>query len=46
MRLTKVTLRRRPISKGRQTLFLDYYPAVRDPESMKMMRWEYLGIYI
>ena len=46
MRLTKVTLRHKPISKGRRTLFLDYYPAVREPETMKMMRWEYLGIYI
>lgn len=46
MRFTRVSLRRRNISKGRQSLFFDYYPAIRDPETMKMMRWEYLGIYI
>jgi len=46
MRLTRVVLRRRSISKGRQSLYLDYYPAIRDPETMKMKRWESMGIYI
>lgn len=46
MRLTRVILRRRNISKGRQSLYLDYYPPIRDPETMKMIRWEYLGIYV
>jgi hypothetical protein len=27
-------------------LYLDYYPAVRNPETMQMSRREYLGIYI
>lgn len=43
---TKVTLRQRAISKGRISLYLDYYPAVRHPETMQMSRREYLGIYI
>ena len=43
---TKVTLRQRAISKGRISLYLDYYPAVHHPETMQMSRREYLGIYI
>ena len=43
---TKVTLRQRPISNGRITLYLDYYPAIRNPHTMKMTRREFLGIYI
>lgn len=43
---TKVKLRRKPITQGRETLYLDYYPPIRDPETMKMIHKEYLGIYI
>ncbi len=43
---TKVTLRKREITNGRISLYLDYYPAVRHPETMVMSRREYLGIYI
>ena len=46
MKRIKVTVRSRPISGGRRTLFLDYYPAVRVPESMKMIRQESLGMYV
>lgn len=42
----KVTLRRYDISKGRQSLFLQYYPPVRNSTTMKMMHKEMLGIYI
>jgi integrase len=44
--LTKVNLRQRDITAGRRSLYLDFYPAIRDPYSMKMTRREYLGIYI
>ena len=44
--ITKVALRRRPISRARESLYLDFYPAIRDPYSMEMKRREYLGIYI
>ena len=44
--VTKVTLRKRPISKGRISLYLDYYPGFRNPYTMKVQRREYLGIYI
>ena len=42
---TNVTLRQRVISNGRISLYLDYYPAIRNPYTMKMSRREYLGIY-
>lgn len=41
-----VSLLRRPIKNGRLSLYLDFYPAIRNPETMKMTRREYLGIYI
>lgn len=41
-----VSLLRRPIANGRISLYLDFYPAIRNPETMKMTRREYLGIYI
>ena len=43
---TTVTLLKRPIKNGRLSLYLDYYPEVRNPETMKLTRREYLGIYI
>ncbi len=42
----KVTLRQRPGANGRISLYLDYYPPVRNPKTMKMSRREYLGFYI
>lgn len=32
--------------KGRLSLYLDYYPAIRNPFTMKLTRREFLGIYI
>lgn len=46
MALTKVTLRKRLLPSGKITLYLDYYPAVRDPQTNKMSRRKYLGIYL
>ena len=43
---TKVTLRQRPIRNGRISLYLDYYPAIRHPQTMNLTRREYLGIYL
>ena len=42
---TKVTLRERAISKGRVSLYLDFYPAITDPETGKTTRREFLGLY-
>lgn len=43
---TKVSLRKRKISKGRESLYLDFYPAIPHPETGKPTRREYLGLYI
>lgn len=43
---TKVFLRRRPYVGGKVSLYLDYYPAIRNPHTNKMTRRETLGIVI
>ncbi|EOR94204.1 Integrase [Arcticibacter svalbardensis MN12-7] len=44
--MAKVTLRRKGISKGRSSLFLDYYPAIRHPDLGKLTRREFLKVYV
>lgn len=46
MSSTKVKLRQRELPSGKITLYLDYYPPVRNPRTMKMIRHEYLGIFL
>ena len=41
-----VALRTRPIKNGMLSFYLDYYPGYRDPDTMKVVRHESLGIYI
>lgn len=43
---TKVTVRQAKLKNGMISLYLDYYPAIRNPKTMKPSRREYLGIYI
>lgn len=43
---TKVTLRHKPITNGRESLYLDFYPPIRCKATMKLVHKEYLGIYI
>lgn len=43
---TKVTLRRKPITQARESLYLDFYPPIRSKSTMKLVHKEYLGIYI
>ena len=43
---TKVTLRRKSISKDRQSLYLDFYPAIINPETGKTTRRMFLGLYL
>lgn len=43
---TKVTLRQRLLKSGKVTLYLDYYPAIRNPRTNRSQRHEYLGIYM
>ena len=43
---TKVSLRQKKISKGRKSLYLDFYPPIPHPETGKPTRREFLGLYI
>lgn len=42
----KVKLRKKPISKGRLSLYLDFYPAIVNPKTGKKTRREFLNIYV
>jgi integrase len=42
----KVTLRQKPISKGRQSLYLDIYPPITHPRTGKLTRREFLDMSI
>ena len=44
--ITKVTLRDKLISKGRKSLYLDFYPAIPHPKTGKPTRREFLGLYV
>lgn len=43
---TKVKLRDKKISKGRKSLYLDFYPPIPHPETGEPTRREFLGLYI
>ncbi len=43
---TKVKLRQKKISKGRKSLYLDFYPPIISPKTGKPTRREFLGFYI
>ena len=42
----KVKLRQKVISGNRQSLYLDFYPAIIHPETDKLTRREFLGLYV
>ena len=42
----KVELRQKEISKGRKSLYLDFYPAIPHPKTGKPTRREFLGLYL
>jgi integrase len=44
--MARVTLRQKPMSNKRQSLFLDYYPPILNPDSGKLVRKEYLKLFI
>ena len=46
MKISDVTLRTRPTKDGRLALYLHFIPAIRHPETMKLIHAEQLGIYI
>lgn len=43
---TKVKLRQKVISGTRQSLYLDFYPPIRHPETGEPTRREFLGLYL
>ena len=43
--MTKVALRKKKISKGRESLYLDYYPPIKTKEGRETRR-EFLGLYV
>jgi len=43
---TRVTLRYKPISGNRQSLYLDFYPAITDANTGKQTRREFLNLYL
>ena len=44
--VVKVKLRQKAISGNRQSLYLDFYPAIPHPETGKPTRREFLGMYL
>ncbi|EAZ83042.1 tyrosine-type recombinase/integrase [Algoriphagus machipongonensis] len=42
----KVALRQKVISKGRKSLYLDFYPAIPHPKTGEPTRREFLGLYV
>lgn len=44
--MIKVKVRKKPISNGRTSLYLDYYPAISHPDTGKPTRREFLGLYM
>lgn len=44
--MIKVKLREKVISKGRVSLYLDFYPAIEHPDTGKSTRREFLKIYL
>jgi hypothetical protein len=42
----KVKLRQKPISGNRQSLYLDFYPAIPDKKTGTLTRRNFLGLYI
>ena len=42
----KVKLREKKISGNRQSLYLDFYPAIPHPETGEPTRREFLGLYL
>jgi integrase len=43
---TKVSLRQKKISKGRESLYLDFYPPIPHPKTEKSTRREFIGMYL
>lgn len=43
---TKVKVRTKPINGGMDTVYLDFYPAIKHPDTGKPTRREFLGLFV
>ena len=46
MSVSKVTLRRKTIANGKESLYLEYFPPLLNRDTLKHIHKQYLGIYI
>ncbi|MEN9612393.1 MAG: hypothetical protein RLZZ628_3207 [Bacteroidota bacterium] len=46
MTATKVNLREKVLSTGKKSLYLDFYPAIPNPNTGKSTRRDFLGLYL
>lgn len=46
MKMTKVKLRQKQISGDRKSLYLDFYPAIKNSKTGELTRRQFLGLYI
>jgi len=44
--MSKVTMRKKSLSKNRQSLYLDYSPPIFNSSKNKLQRYEYLKLYV
>jgi integrase len=44
--MANVTIRKKPLSKNRHSLYLDYSPPIFNPSTNKLQRYEYLKLFI
>jgi hypothetical protein len=44
--MSRVTLRRKTLTSGRISFYLDYYPPIQHPRDRKLVRKEYLKLYM
>ncbi|WP_374951515.1 hypothetical protein [Mucilaginibacter sp.] len=44
--MAKVHIRKKPVTKGRHPIFLDYTPPLRNPKTGKPQRYEFLDLVI
>jgi integrase len=44
--MTKVSLRKKAMTKGRHSLYLDFYPPIPHPKTKKPTRRQFLGLFV
>ena len=44
--MAKIHIRKKKITKGRHSIYLDFSPPLRNPKTGKPMRYEYLNVFL